>query len=142
MGDTTAATDRDGSHDFDFQTGHWRIHNERLKERLKGCTEWETFEATQEARLLPGVTFVVGSDTAERIVHPRYYTDRTEDMLGALDEIARHGCRFLVAGRVNERGRFVTLAEVPLPARFADLFAQIPEERFRRDVSSTALRQL
>ena len=54
MGDTTAATDRDGSHDFDFQTGHWRIHNERLKERLKGCTEWETFEATQEARLLPG----------------------------------------------------------------------------------------
>jgi len=96
----------------------------------------------EKARLLPGVTFVVGSDTAERIVHPRYYTDRTEDMLGALDEIARHGCRFLVAGRVNERGRFVTLAEVPLPARFADLFAQIPEERFRRDVSSTALRQL
>ena len=25
-----------------------------MKERLKGCTEWETFEATQEARLLPG----------------------------------------------------------------------------------------
>ncbi len=49
-----AKTLRDGSHDFDFQTGRWRIHNERLKERLKGCTEWETFEATQEARLLPG----------------------------------------------------------------------------------------
>jgi len=45
---------RDGSHDFDFQTGHWRIRNERLKKRLQGCTEWETFEATQEARLLPG----------------------------------------------------------------------------------------
>ena len=51
---TDATTDRDGSHDFDFQTGRWRIHNQRLKERLKGCTEWETFEATQEARLLPG----------------------------------------------------------------------------------------
>src|SRR5215831_4367232 len=49
----TIETDRDGSRDFDFQTGHWRIHNERLKERLKGCTEWETFEATQEARPLP-----------------------------------------------------------------------------------------
>jgi hypothetical protein len=45
---------RDGSHDFDFQTGRWRIRNERLKERLRGCTEWETFEATQEARPLPG----------------------------------------------------------------------------------------
>jgi hypothetical protein len=54
MSDTTTAADGHGSHDFDFQTGHWRIHNERLKERLKGCTEWETFEATQEARLLPG----------------------------------------------------------------------------------------
>jgi hypothetical protein len=51
---TDATTDRDGAHDFDFQAGRWRIHNRRLKERLQGCTEWETFEATQEARLLPG----------------------------------------------------------------------------------------
>jgi hypothetical protein len=50
----TDAPDRDGSHDFDFQTGRWRIRNERLKTRLRGCTEWEVFEATQEARLLPG----------------------------------------------------------------------------------------
>ena len=50
----TDSPDRDGSHDFDFQTGHWRIRNERLKKRLQGCAEWETFEATQEARLLPG----------------------------------------------------------------------------------------
>jgi len=49
-----AVTGRDGSHDFDFQTGRWRIRNERLKERLKGCTEWDTFEANQTARLLPG----------------------------------------------------------------------------------------
>jgi hypothetical protein len=45
---------RDGSHDFDFQTGRWRIVNTRLVERLKGSTEWETFEATGTARLLPG----------------------------------------------------------------------------------------
>ena len=30
------------------------MHNERLVERLKGCTEWETFEARCQARLLPG----------------------------------------------------------------------------------------
>jgi hypothetical protein len=46
--------ERDGSHDFDFQTGRWRIRNERLVKRLQGCTEWETFEAVQHARLLPG----------------------------------------------------------------------------------------
>jgi len=51
---TTTKPLRDGSHDFDFQTGRWRIQNQRLKERLKSCTEWETFEARQEARLLPG----------------------------------------------------------------------------------------
>lgn len=51
---TDPPADRDGSHDFDFQTGHWRIHNERLKERLQGCTEWETFEATNHAGPLPG----------------------------------------------------------------------------------------
>ena len=49
-----AMSDRDGSHDFDFQTGRWHIHNQRLVKRLQGCTEWETFEATLSARLLPG----------------------------------------------------------------------------------------
>ena len=51
---SSAMPDPDGSHDFDFQTGRWRIRNERLVKRLQGCTEWETFEATLTARLLPG----------------------------------------------------------------------------------------
>src|SRR5438067_1236688 len=90
-----------------------------VRHRLAQFAWRQTVELTraatfrEKARLLPGVTFVVGADTAERIVHPRYYADRTEDMLEALDEIARHGCRFLVAGRANEQGRFVSLAEVP-----------------------------
>ena len=49
-----AMVDRDGSHDFDFQTGVWRIRNERLVKRLQGSTDWETFDAIQHARLLPG----------------------------------------------------------------------------------------
>jgi len=123
------------------------LGREEVRQRIAQFAWRQTLELTrastfrEKARLLPGVTFVVGADTAERIVHPRYYGGRTEDMLAAFDEIARHGCRFLVAGRANDRGRFVTLAEVSPPARFAELFAQIPEERFRRDVSSTALRQ-
>jgi hypothetical protein len=45
---------RDGSRDFDFWIGRWRIRNERLVKRLQGCTEWETFEARGRAWLLPG----------------------------------------------------------------------------------------
>jgi hypothetical protein len=44
----------DGRHDFDFYFGHWRIHNERLRERLVGCTDWEHFEATQRCQPILG----------------------------------------------------------------------------------------
>lgn len=33
-------------HAFDFLIGRWRVHHRRLKERLNGCTEWETFSGT------------------------------------------------------------------------------------------------
>src|SRR2546430_747105 len=118
-----------------------------VRHRLAQFAWRQTVELTraatfrEKAHLLPGVTFVVGADTAERIVQPRYYGDRTGDMLAALDEIARHGCRFLVAGRTDDQGRFVTLASIVLPARFAGPLEQNPKERFRRDVSSSGLRQ-
>lgn len=44
----------DGRHDFDFYYGRWQVHNERLKERLAGCDEWERFSATQRCRPLLG----------------------------------------------------------------------------------------
>jgi len=46
----------DGLHDFDFLFGQWRIHNQRLKERLVGCTDWEQFDAIGEcAPILGGI---------------------------------------------------------------------------------------
>lgn len=42
------------SHDFDFLHGHWLVHNRRLRERLVGCTEWETFDALQACRPILG----------------------------------------------------------------------------------------
>jgi hypothetical protein len=44
----------DGSRDFDFWMGSWKVHNRRLRERLKGSTTWDEFEATATARLLLG----------------------------------------------------------------------------------------
>jgi hypothetical protein len=46
--------ERDGRRDFDFFVGRWKIHNRRLRERLKGSTEWEEFEGTTVARTVLG----------------------------------------------------------------------------------------
>lgn len=43
-------TPRDGRQDFDFLHGRWKIRNERLKRRLAGSDEWETFDAAQGCR--------------------------------------------------------------------------------------------
>src|SRR4051812_27887554 len=64
-----------------------------------------TFRA--KAALFPGCVFVVGADTAARIVHPRYYGDDPGEMGRALAEIVAHGCRFFVGGRVGGGGRVV-----------------------------------
>ncbi|MCA9936157.1 MAG: hypothetical protein H6662_06765 [Ardenticatenaceae bacterium] len=94
----------------------------------------------QKARLFPGVTFVVGFDTAVRLLHPRYYQNSVEQMEAALAEMEQLSCRFLVAGRVNGDGRFQELTDLPIPARYQHLFQAIPGELFREDISSTHLR--
>jgi hypothetical protein len=48
------STPHDGARDFDFYYGHWSVHNERLRERLVGSTDWEHFEATQQCRPILG----------------------------------------------------------------------------------------
>lgn len=37
---------RDGRRDFDFLNGVWTVHHRRLRRRLVGDTDWETFEGT------------------------------------------------------------------------------------------------
>jgi hypothetical protein len=93
----------------------------------------------QKAALYPGRVFVLGYDTAARLVAPRYYGGEA-GMVAALAALRDAGCSFLVAGRVAD-GRFHTLADLPVPASFATLFTPIPEASFRADVSSTELRK-
>jgi nicotinamide mononucleotide (NMN) deamidase PncC len=94
----------------------------------------------EKSRLFPGATFVIGADTAERLVATRYYGDSPERMAAALQELADGGCSFLVAVRADSRGRVRSLANVAIPQRFAHLFTAIPESRFRLDSSSSDIR--
>jgi nicotinamide mononucleotide (NMN) deamidase PncC len=102
-------------------------------------TRAPTFAA--KAPLFPGTTFVVGSDTAERLLQPRYYGGSETQLLAALESIRVQGCRFLVVGRYDaESGRFQTLDDLPIPPSLRDLFDAVPESEFRLDVSSTEVR--
>ncbi len=94
----------------------------------------------EKSRLYPGAVFVVGFDTAARIIQPRYYGDSEASMLAALAEMRDRGNRFLVAGREGSDGRFRELRELEIPAGLAGLFEAIPEELFHSDVSSTEIR--
>ena len=88
----------------------------------------------------PNTTFIVGYDTAARILHPRYYQHSQENLLMALATIQAQGCQFLVAGRVNNQGQFHDLTNLKVPSPFKQLFQEIPASLFRHDISSTELR--
>ena len=94
----------------------------------------------EKARLFPSAAFVIGADTAERLVAPKYDGDEEGRMHGALEEIGSSGASFLVAVRIDAGGRLRALSDIPVPRRYADLFTEIPEHRFRLDTSSSAIR--
>lgn len=106
--------------------------------RPVAVTEAATF--VEKSRLFPGVTFVVGADTAQRIIQPRFYEGSPRRMDEALHEIADHGCGFLVAARLC-RERLLRLEDLQLPVPHAGMFSGIPVGSFRLDVSSTELRR-
>src|SRR5262249_8916331 len=41
---------RDGSHDFDFEVGTWKIHLKRLLNPLTGSTSWVEFDGSTTTR--------------------------------------------------------------------------------------------
>lgn len=100
---------------------------------------------TEKARLYGAVKFVVGVDTAVRILSPKYY--EKGGLIQALVQLKVAGCKFVVGGRLEQRkdgvrsDRFQTLGDVNVPEGFADMFEEIGEETFRVDVSSTELRE-
>ena len=123
----------------------------------------------QKAELFPHTTFVLGYDTAERLLK-KYHTFKgavfSEPWKTQWEKFQTLETKFLVAGRIfqpldlrhsesafciqkeakrqNNRGggsaSYQCLENLELPKGFEMLFEAIPEEIFREDISSTELR--
>ena len=94
-----------------------------------------------KAALFPGAVFVVGADTAERLVDKRFYGGSAHNMDAALAALAARGCSLLVAGR-RIGASYLTLNDIAprIPATHRGLFRELPEALFRYDISSTEVR--
>ncbi|KAL3695140.1 hypothetical protein R1sor_008791 [Riccia sorocarpa] len=93
----------------------------------------------KKAELLPDSTFVIGVDTAVRLINTKYYDGSHEKMLEVLLGIQNLGCDFLVAGRkVGET--FQVLSDLSVPEPVQKLFRGIDANTFRVDISSSELR--
>ncbi|XP_019452428.1 PREDICTED: uncharacterized protein LOC109354400 [Lupinus angustifolius] len=94
----------------------------------------------KKAELFPGSAFVIGADTAVRLINPKYYDGNYNKMLKILIACKETGCTFLVGGR-NVDGAFKVLDDLDIPEELKDIFISIPAEQFRVDISSTELRK-
>lgn len=113
-----------------------RVEQFAIQERV-WLTRLPTF--VEKARRFPGCTFVVGMDTLLRIADPRYYSQSPVMRERALAEIADHGCRFLVFGRLI-KGQFLTLENAEIPPALRAICQGVSEKEFREDICSTELR--
>ncbi len=115
--------------------------HQRAAQFEPGETLWFTRAATflEKAAIFAPATFLVGADTVARIADAKYYASE-QGRQDAIAQLAASGCRFLVFGR-HLAGRFVSLAQLELPASLRQICDEVPERFFRLDVSSTALRR-
>ena len=130
------------------------LDDDEVTKRVKQF-EGETVVVTRaplyidKAKIFPNSTFVIGSDTFERIVDPKYYGDKSvRAMKVVLDGIRECKCDFLVFGRKNDKtGEFET-AEMILKKSgdtisdcVKGMYSSVPESAFRIDLSSTEIRK-
>eukprot|EP00557_Chaetoceros_sp_GSL56_P001476 CAMPEP_0176499450 /NCGR_PEP_ID=MMETSP0200_2-20121128/12933_1 /TAXON_ID=947934 /ORGANISM="Chaetoceros sp., Strain GSL56" /LENGTH=728 /DNA_ID=CAMNT_0017897869 /DNA_START=333 /DNA_END=2519 /DNA_ORIENTATION=+ len=98
------------------------------------------------------MTFVIGTDTMVRILHPKYYGNVMDNVIKSLRDMKREGVHFVVGGRLEQikkadgtlskEAKFVTGDQElnHLPTDVAEMFTMIQEKDFRVDISSTELR--
>jgi len=95
-----------------------------------------------KAQVLPDTVFVIGFDTAVRLMLEKYYGGSHQSMVNALRNIHEQHCTFLVAGRVDPVAkRFVEANELQIPNGVPPtLFDYISQSAFRFDINSTEIR--
>ncbi len=95
--------------DFDFLTGTWHVQHHRLRSRLTGCTDWDDFESTFEARTHLGglVSVDEGALTGVDGAPYRGMTFRTYDVEAGEWRLHWFDSRYLGWDTAPVRGRFV-----------------------------------
>ncbi len=94
---------------------------------------------SDKAALLPGAWFVIGFDTAVRLLDDRYHSDG--DAEADVRKLSDAGVKFVVAGRVDNDGVFRGLKDIDIPQNLGEMFIEVSESAFRSDISSTELRK-
>lgn len=98
----------------------------------KDCSKF-----SDKAKAYPGFEFIVGFDTAIRIVNPEFYNNNWEAMVEELDQLSKTGARFHVLGRVHPNtGVFQTADDIWCAHKHHRLFVPLAG---RVDVSASAL---
>ena len=92
---------------------------------------WITRAATFEAKaeLFPGAAFVVGWDTAIRVIDPKYYGGEA-GRDAALGKLLDRGCKLVVGGRLDADQVFRVWDSRGLAAGFAELFVALDRGGF------------
>lgn len=103
-----------------------------------------------KSRILKDCMFIVGMDTMERILNPTYYETDKVVLSVIIEIVAENKCSFVVGGRHNKEGEFVTLTTEFLieklgflpwhlfPSRLS--FVALTEDEFCINMSSTEIR--
>ena len=93
---------------------------------------------TEKSKLFPDSTFVLGVDTLIRAFDEKFYQNR-DQILEELDIFNSNNNNFLVFGREVE-GSFISLQDINIPKHINSRFAEVAEQDFRLDISSSSLR--
>lgn len=118
----------------------WEVVD-RLRQFAGVAPVWVTRAATfdRKAEVFPGAAFVLGWDTAVRVIDPKYYGGEA-GRDAALRKLLDRGCRLVVGGRIDAGGAFRVWDGGGLVEEFGGLFVALTEADFRVDVSSSELR--
>lgn len=97
----------------------------------------------EKARIIRKSPFVVGFDTAQRMLDPRFYGNDRQQFLYAMKQLSDQCPRIVVGGRLAKARtttQFCTEPDLDVPEVCKELFEFIPESEFRIDISSSELR--